>query len=292
MGGGCGKEKYKRTAADGDEASDPQTVSNAPSGIHNESVSPLRRMLPSLRDRGKASVSRKAEKFNEKKRHETQVVRIALTGGPCAGKSSVLEHIIKAGTQEGFDIYSAPEAATLIFNSGCTFPEDREKAYFFQQSLCRMQLELERSLISIAGNTGRPSVIIFDRGLMDVKGYMDDEGWQRLLQNLGAGSDGQKNGVDEQYLLTRYDAVIHLVTAADGAEKFYKWGKTTDDSGNTVIRGEPPEQARALDKKMQEVWKNHSNHIIIGNTDAGFKAKLEAAAAAVIKIAHVQHPEW
>jgi hypothetical protein len=26
----------------------------------------------------------------------------------------------------------------------------------------------------------------------------------------------------------RYDGVIHLVTAADGAESFYKWGRTTD----------------------------------------------------------------
>ena len=38
-----------------------------------------------------------------------------------------------------------------------------------------------------------------------------------------------------------------MVTAADGAPEYYKYGKVTDDSGNVVIRHETPEQAVALD---------------------------------------------
>ena len=34
-----------------------------------------------------------------------------------------------------------------------------------------------------------------------------------------------------RYILSRYDAVVHMDTAAKGAEKFYKFGKTVDDSG-------------------------------------------------------------
>eukprot|EP00971_Amphidinium_carterae_P160358 3179184-Amphidinium_carterae.1 len=39
------------------------------------------------------------------------VVRIALTGGPCAGKSSALETVIQCAKKEGFDVYTAPDAA-------------------------------------------------------------------------------------------------------------------------------------------------------------------------------------
>merc|ERR1712187_608374 len=104
---------------------------------------------------------------------------------------------------------------------------------------------------------------------------MDEPEWKKLLEVIGGGGDGYSNGVDEEYLLQRYDAVVHMVTAADGAEDFYKWGKTTDDTGNIVVRSEPPEEARALDKKLQGVWSNHKNHIVIRNDGSGFAAKLD-----------------
>lgn len=220
---------------------------------------------------------------------ETQVVRIALTGGPCAGKSSALEHIIEAAKEDGYDVYTAPETATLIFNCGNTFPTTPEGVFKFQQSLARWQLAMERSLTRLAGITGRPSIIIFDRGLLDAKGYMDDASWNQLMIDVGAGGDGHVNGINEEYILKRYDAVIHLVTAAEGAEEFYKWGRTVDDSGNIVIRMETPEQARELDRRMQEVWANHKRHVIIKNTAAGFKAKLDEASTAVVSVANLKH---
>lgn len=48
---------------------------------------------------------------------------------------------------------------------------------------------------------------------MDPKGYMDDNTWQAVLD---------ESGWNSVYLRDkRYDAVIHMVTAADGADKFY-----------------------------------------------------------------------
>ena len=54
--------------------------------------------------------------------NKTKVVRVALTGGPCAGKSSALEHLVERATHEGFDIMTAPEVATLYFNSSYQLP--------------------------------------------------------------------------------------------------------------------------------------------------------------------------
>jgi hypothetical protein len=150
----------------------------------------------------------------------------------------------------------------------------------FQSSLVRLQLAVERNLTTIAASTGRPSIIIFDRGCLDAKGYMDPPTWARVLGEADSTSSDTgtvKKGVTESYLLNRCersqnvhpapfasmshppissnlvqsrpsdDGVLHLVTAADGAPEYYKYGKVKDDLGNVVIRHETPEQAVALD---------------------------------------------
>jgi len=217
---------------------------------------------------------------------KTDVVRIALTGGPCAGKSSALTKIIDQAKSEGFDVYTAPEVATILFNSGVGFPQNDYEAMTFQLGLARIQLQMERSFISIVAMTGRPSIIIFDRGLLDGKCYMKDELWDKVMEQIGGGDDAdQFVGVSKEYLWARYDAVVHLVTAANGAESFYKWGKVVDDAGAAVVRWEPPDQAIKLDNRMKECWEGHPNHCIIDNTGAGFQDKLKRVSDAVIETA-------
>lgn len=252
--------------------------------------SDLHGLDPSLQKRSQTSAARPVGSSAKRYPTETHVVRIALTGGPCAGKSSALEHIVASAKKEGFDVYTPPETATILFNSGVPLPTTPDGWYKFQQSLTRLQLQFERSMTRIAGITGRPSIIIFDRGILDAMAYMDEEGWKRLLSDVGCGGDGHPNGIDEEYILKRYDAVVHLVTAADGAEQFYKWGETTDDSGNTVIRSEPPQIARELDQKLQQAWKGHKKHVIIKNTSDGFTAKLQTTSDVVVSIAKAKHP--
>ena len=134
------------------------------------------------------------------------VVRIALTGGPCAGKSSALEHLRKAATSRGFDVMTAPETATVIFNTGYQFPTadadnvEAQRAEF-QATVARLQLQMERNLLSLAALTGRPTIMVFDRGVLDGKGYMEDKEWAQLLEKL---TDSKGNPVTEEYLLNRY----------------------------------------------------------------------------------------
>ena len=81
-----------------------------------------------------------------------------------------------------------------------------------------------------------------------------------------------------------------MVTAADGATEYYKYGTVKDDSGNVVIRRETPEQAVALDLKMRECWKAHPQLHVVGNGPGGFGEKLESAAAVVLQLAEKTHP--
>jgi hypothetical protein len=223
----------------------------------------------------------------------THVVRIALTGGPCAGKSSALAELRKRCTATGFDVYSAPEVPTILFNSGVLLPHTEQGLFAFQLALLKLQLRLERSMTSIAEATGRPSIIIFDRGLLDAKGYMSEDLWLRCLRELRNRSDDHADlsGVTEECLLRRYDGVIHLTTAADGAVKYYKWGHTVDDSGNPVIRNTTPEEAVASDQAMRRVWAGHPRHVIVTNHEAGgFQGKLDKTVDQVLRIAEESHP--
>ena len=255
--------------------------------------STLNDLDPSLQKAGLATAPREATAYRLNPQ-QTAVIRIALTGGPCAGKSSCLAHITETASAAGFDVYRSPETATVLFNAGVQLPlGDVEGMFQFQFSLMRLQLAVERSLTRIAASTGRPSIIIFDRGLLDPKGYMDQATWARVLNELDStytDTASVKKGVTESYLLNRYDGVLHMVTAADGATEYYKYGTVKDDSGNVVIRHETPEKAVALDVKMRECWKAHPNQQVVGNGPGGFGEKLEAAAAVVLGLAKKTHP--
>jgi len=96
--------------------------------------------------------------------------------------------------------------------------------------------------------------------------------------------------ISDEYFLKRYDAVIHMETAAKGAEKYYKWGDTRDDLGHKVFRREDPAMARKSDEDMQRVWKSHPRHIVVDNS-TGFEAKVQRVANAVLSIAEEIQPQ-
>lgn len=272
--------------------SDRPAVGGAPVG-----ESPLHRVYSSLAQSARAP---KVGRVSQYYKHErTRVVRIVLTGGPCAGKSSSLHHFTEAAKREGFDVYTAPEAATLIFNCGMSFPQSEEKILEFQKALFKLQLQMERSMTHMAATTGRPSIIIFDRGLMDGRAYMTPKMWSQLLDDVareGRDAVTVEDGVSEPSILQRYDGVVHMVTAADGAAPFYKHGDVQDDAGNWVHRRETPEEAVELDHRTRSCWEQHPRHVVVHNpqaeqhgrldpVDPVFEEKLAVATEAVLRIA-------
>jgi len=72
----------------------------------------------------------------------------------------------------------------------------------------------------------------------------------------------------------RYDVVLHLVTAADGAAEHY----TTD---NNATRSETTEQAVAVDLAIRNAWLGAPAHRIVGNGIGGFEGKMDRAVAAL-----------
>jgi hypothetical protein len=57
----------------------------------------------------------------------------------------------------------------------------------------------------------------------------------------------------------RYEAVLHLVTAAVGAEAFYI-------TANNAARTETPAEARDLDARLVEAWVGHPHLTVVDNS--------------------------
>jgi CYTH domain-containing protein len=100
-------------------------------------------------------------------------------------------------------------------------------------------------------------VILYDRGTIDIKAYCGKKEFIEILNALS---------ISEAYLRDSYDAVFHLKTAADGAEKFYTLG-------NNKARSESPEKAREIDLKTIYAWTGHS-HLRVVDNSTGFDKKI------------------
>jgi len=222
-----------------------------------------------------------AELENPTAEEESKLItRIVLTGGPCGGKSSAYSKMQEALTADGYSVYFAPEVPTILINGGC-LPQlissfgasekgDHAPLVEFETQLLSLQLQQEKSFNGIAASSGKKSVVFYDRGTMDIPAYLPGgrkgKQWQSILE---------ANGWTEEEFLSRYDMVLHLVTAANGAEKFY----TTE---NNAARTETAEQARALDAKMAGCWEGSNMKYIDNST--GFPEKMQRCVDEVRKV--------
>lgn len=104
---------------------------------------------------------------------------------------------------------------------------------------------------------------------MDGNAYVTKNIWNRILEDY----DLNEHKLRDQ----RYDLVIHLSTAADGAEEFYSLE-------NNQARSESIPFARELDKKLQEAWINHPNFVQICNKKGmSFQDKVNEVCQSVFK---------
>lgn len=200
------------------------------------------------------------------------IKRIVLTGGPCGGKTTALARITDHFTSLGYKVFTVPEVPTMVTQAGWNYMTSNS-AFYYEGELVilELQLALEDSIMRLAQTVApdQPCLIICDRGTMDISAYISPEMWQELNQRTGTTTDG---------LMARYDAILHLVTAADGAEKFYT-------TANNAQRYEKADEeglklARMLDRKVLTAWQRHSHLRVIDNT-GDFECKLSRVLAEI-----------
>lgn len=197
-----------------------------------------------------------------------EIKKIVLTGGPCAGKTTAIQQIEKEFTERGYKVLIVPEAATILINSGIKpFGENGIDAVEFQKQVITLQLTLESIANTTANLDNKKVIILCDRGVIDDKAYVEPKVWKELLKEFS---------IKEFDLMSRYDLVLHLRTAALGKEEFY----TLD---NNSARTETPQEARDKDQKTLDSWLGHEKLKIIGN-DTSFEHKIKSVISEIYNI--------
>ncbi len=177
--------------------------------------------------------------------------KIVLTGGPCAGKTTAISRIEQDLIEKGYRVFIVSESATELIKGGVRpFGDNSINLFDFQDLIINYQLSKESIYEKAANLLNCKCVLIYDRGVIDNKAYIGQDLFNELLK---------KNNLNELKLTDNYDMIIHLVTAALGAEKFY-----TLENNNA--RTETKEEAIELDRKTMNAWVGHRNLKIIENT--------------------------
>lgn len=103
---------------------------------------------------------------------------------------------------------------------------------------------------------------------------MKPEMWQEITRAVDTDTQRLRDG--------RYDAVLHLVSAADGAERYYT-------TANNRERTEGLELARQLDKKIINAWTGHP-HLRVINNDDDFDRKINRVVKEISNVLGLPQP--
>lgn len=95
-------------------------------------------------------------------------------------------------------------------------------------------------------NPETDAVILFDRGYMDNFAYLSQEVREMYIAHTKEDLETIRD--------TRYDIVLHLVTAANGAADRYT-------TANNQARSEGIQQAIEIDNRIKSAWNGHPNHM-------------------------------
>ena len=207
------------------------------------------------------------------------IKKIVLTGGPCAGKTTALVKITEYFSGFGYKVFNVPEVPTIYSTAGWNYlTPNRDLYYQGERAILETQLAFEDQFMRLAEVCTRPVLIVCDRGTMDISAYIKPEEWEEITAMAGTSTNA---------LMERYDAVLHLVSAADGAEQYYT--TATNATRYEQANEEGLRIARELDKKVIRAWTGHPHLRVINNHD-DFENKLNRVLKEISKVVGLPQP--
>lgn len=189
-----------------------------------------------------------------------RIPMIVLTGGPCAGKTSLMEELRR---REPNRIHFVPEVATILIAQVGGIPNTRSAhgQLAFQRAVRNTQLIFE-DVAQHAAHAKEAHLIIGDRGTLDSSAYLGD----------GLAEYERMSGQPIDRDLQRYHAVVHL--------RIPNRGVYEANMANNPARSEGYETAAALDRRIAEAWRGHARYLPIDNA-GGWSQKLARAVKVV-----------
>lgn len=188
-----------------------------------------------------------------------KIPRIVLTGGPCSGKSALLEVLRR---EFGETIHCVPETATILISMvGIKPSRDLFALSRFQETVHRVQRIFEETSAQQAISEGRRALVL-DRGSVDNAAY------------LGGGliEMSQRFATTPQAEYARYGLVVCLDVPPEHIFQAHR--------DNNPARSETYDQAVILGERIKEVWRKHPNFLVVPNGQ-NWQEKQETALGAI-----------
>jgi len=165
---------------------------------------------------------------------------IAITGGPCGGKTTLIDELCtdpfyKAG------LIPLPESVFYVLQTK-TSPKEK----LFQKMMVEVQAAIENA-IDKSVEPGK--IILCHRGTLDPLAYWLNNGW-----SANDFFSFTQSTLKEHFY--RYHAIIHLQTASVNALADYRLYPDAH-------RHENPKQAEQLDSLLTDTWAEHPNYFFI-----------------------------
>ncbi|XP_018339614.1 PREDICTED: TRPL translocation defect protein 14 isoform X1 [Trachymyrmex septentrionalis] len=190
---------------------------------------------------------------------QKRVYKLVLTGGPCGGKTTGQTRLCTFFENMGWKVFRVPETATVLLSGGIKFSDlNAEEAFKFQENLLRTMIQIENTFFQLGESCSRNCLIICDRGAMDASAFISKDKWELMMASNGWNNVELRDN--------RYNQIIHMVSAANGAEEFY----STEEH---ACRSEGVELARELDYKAAAAWVGHPYFDVIDNSQ-DFESKI------------------
>jgi predicted ATPase len=180
--------------------------------------------------------------------------KIVLTGGPCAGKTTMAEMLSRSFPST---VVNVPEAASLLFSGGFPRFSPPESQRATQRAIFQVQRELEATYSARFPDR----VLVLDRGTVDGAAYWP-EGPEAYFAAFGT-------SLTEE--LARYARVIYLESAGEADYALHRQQNPN--------RSETWAEARRLDERTFQLWSRHPNFLHIKN-NRSFSYKVSAVLAA------------
>ena len=175
-------------------------------------------------------------------------VKIAVTGGPSGGKTTLIEALKK---EFGQKLKIVPEAASILYKGG--FPRVKNYSGYLhaQKAILSTQKEIE----DLTTDNHPGLLLVCDRGSLDSLAYWPDSE-DHFFKTLGTTREAELN---------RYTWLLHLDTALE-----------SDYDTTNMVRTENFHEALLLNDKIKKSWDGHSQRFII-TASSDFFTKMRKA---------------
>lgn len=188
--------------------------------------------------------------------------KIVFTGGPCAGKTEIINYLKEELEKRNYKVFIVSETAAELLPRKTKSDNTYSDIMDFQNLILKYQYAKENLIEEYIGNDD--VIILYDRALLDGKAYLErHEDFNTLLN---------QNNLSEINLVDKYNYVINLLSTATLNSNDYKTNE---------IRLEDKTTAEKLDRKTTFSWILHNNIELIKPTEK-FEDKMKIVLEKVL----------